>query len=73
MDRSNKKNSKILYKCVTANTSVIWQHALHIPPTNCLLLTAKQRETETETERGREADRQTERHRDTERDRQSTN
>ena len=22
-----KKNSKILYKCITANTSVIWQHA----------------------------------------------
>ena len=29
MDRSNKKNSKILYKCITANTSVIWQHAAH--------------------------------------------
>ena len=28
MDRSNK-NSKILYKCITANTSVIWQHAAH--------------------------------------------
>ena len=35
------KNSKILYKCITANTSVIWS-MLHIPPTNCLLLTAKQ-------------------------------
>ena len=23
------KNSKILYKCITANTSVIWQHAAH--------------------------------------------
>ena len=23
------KNSKILYKCMTANTSVIWQHAAH--------------------------------------------
>ena len=29
MDRSNKKNSEILYKCITANTSVIWQHAAH--------------------------------------------
>ena len=34
MDRSNKM-IKILYKCITANTSVIWQH-------DCLLLTAKQ-------------------------------
>ena len=23
------KNSKILYKCITANISVIWQHAEH--------------------------------------------
>ncbi len=23
------KNSKILYKCITANTSVIWQHTAH--------------------------------------------
>ena len=23
------KNTKILYKCITANTSVIWQHAAH--------------------------------------------
>ena len=23
------KNSKILYKCITANTSVAWQHAAH--------------------------------------------
>ena len=23
------KNSKILYKCTTANTSVIWQHPAH--------------------------------------------
>ena len=29
MDRSNKKDFKILYKCITANTSVIWQHAAH--------------------------------------------
>ena len=29
MDRSNKKNSKVLYKCITANTSVIWQHTAH--------------------------------------------
>ena len=28
MDRSNK-NIKILYKCITANTSAIWQHAAH--------------------------------------------
>ena len=28
MDRSNKK-FKILYKCITANTSAIWQHAAH--------------------------------------------
>ena len=41
MDRSNKKNSKILYKCITANT-VSYGSMLHIPPTNCLLLTAKQ-------------------------------
>ena len=35
MDRSNKKNYKILYKCITANTSVIWQHAAHT--TNLLI------------------------------------
>ena len=30
MDRSNKKkNIKIAYKCITANTSAIWQHAPH--------------------------------------------
>ena len=23
------KNSEILYKCITANTSVIWQHTAH--------------------------------------------
>ena len=40
MDRSNKKNSKISYKCITANTSVIWQHAAH---TTDQLLTAKQK------------------------------
>ena len=28
MDRSNEK-LKIIYKCITANTSVIWQHAAH--------------------------------------------
>ena len=28
--KQNKKNpTKILYKCITANTSVIWQHAAH--------------------------------------------
>ena len=26
MDRSTKKK---MYKCITANTSVIWQHAAH--------------------------------------------
>ena len=29
MDRSNKKKIKISYKCITANTSIIWQHAAH--------------------------------------------
>ena len=29
MDRSNKKKKLILYKCVTANNSAIWQHAAH--------------------------------------------
>ena len=28
MDRRNQK-SKTLYKCITAKTSVIWQHAAH--------------------------------------------
>ena len=23
------KNKKLLYKCITANTSIIWQHAAH--------------------------------------------
>ena len=41
MDRSNKKNKKILYKCVTANTSAIWQHAAHTTD-QLLLLAAKQ-------------------------------
>ena len=43
MDRSNKK-FKIGYKCTTANTSAIRQHGsmLYIPPTNLLLLAAKQ-------------------------------
>ena len=34
------KNSNTLYKCIAANTSVIWQHVAHT--TNRLLLTAKQ-------------------------------
>ena len=38
MDRSNKK-LKIVYKCITANTSALWQHAAH---TTDQLLTAKQ-------------------------------
>ena len=29
MDRSNENFFKILYKCITANTSVIWHHAAH--------------------------------------------
>ena len=29
MDRSNKKEKENLYKCITANTSAIWQHAAH--------------------------------------------
>ena len=28
MDRSNNK-LKMLYKCITTNTSAIWQHAAH--------------------------------------------
>ena len=28
-EAKKKKKSKILYKCITANTSVIWQHAAH--------------------------------------------
>ena len=27
------KNVKVLYKCITANTSVIWQHAAHTTDT----------------------------------------
>ena len=38
MDRSNNFEKK-LYKCITANTSVIWQHAAHT--TNLLLLSAR--------------------------------
>ena len=33
----NDCNLKILYKCIKANTSPIWQHMLHIPPTKVLL------------------------------------
>ena len=40
MDRSNKK-LKISYKCPTANTSAIWQHAAHTTD-HLLLLAAKQ-------------------------------
>ena len=29
MDRSSKSFLKILYECITANTSAIWQHAAH--------------------------------------------
>ena len=28
---------KLLYKCIKANTSAIWQHMLHIPPTKVLI------------------------------------
>ena len=35
MDKSNRK-FKILYKYIKANTSAIWQHRLHIPPTKVL-------------------------------------
>ena len=28
---------KILYKCIKANISAIWQHTLHIPPTAILI------------------------------------
>ena len=35
-----KENNKKLYKCITANTSAIWQHAAHT--TDQLLLPAKQ-------------------------------
>ena len=37
MEKSNKK-LKILYKCITANTNVMW----HTPPINLFLLAAKQ-------------------------------
>ena len=40
MDRGIKKKLKILHKCITANTSAIWQHAAHT--TDQLLLAAKQ-------------------------------
>ena len=36
IDKSNCK-LKILYKCIKANTSVMWQHMLHIPPTKILI------------------------------------
>ena len=40
MDRSRKR-FKIVYNCITTNTSAIWQHAAH-SPANLLLLAAKQ-------------------------------
>ena len=43
MNRSNKKK---LDKCITANTSVIWQHAAHTS-TNVLFLAAKQEQSRT--------------------------
>ena len=36
-----QNNNKKLYKCVTANTSAVWQHAAHTTD-NLLLLAAKQ-------------------------------
>ena len=38
IERSNKKYKKV-YTCITANTSAIWQHAVHT--TDQLLLAAK--------------------------------
>ena len=35
-------NQKILYKCLTANTSAIWQHAAHTTDQLTFFLTAKQ-------------------------------
>ena len=40
MDRSNKKKNQMLYKCITANTSAIWQHAAHTTDQFTSLLTA---------------------------------
>ena len=42
MDKSNKE-LKISYKCITANTSAIWQHAAH--NTDQLILLAAKQET----------------------------
>ena len=36
MDKNNQK-SKIRYKCIKGNTSALWQHRLHIPPTKGLI------------------------------------
>ena len=36
MDQNNRK-LKILHKCIKKNTSTIWQHLLHIPPTKLLI------------------------------------
>ena len=36
MDKNNCK-LKILYKCIKTNTSAIWQHMLHIPPTKVFI------------------------------------
>ena len=43
MDENNRK-LKIPYRCITANTSAMWQHMLHIPPTH--LKTAQTNKTE---------------------------
>ena len=39
--KKKNKNKKHFYKCIVANTNVIWQHAAHTT-TNSLHLTAKQ-------------------------------
>ena len=45
MDKNNRKLN-ILYKCITANTSALWQHVLHIPPTK---VTAQQQKDKSHT------------------------
>ena len=45
MDKNNLK-LKILYKCIKANVSAIWQHMLHIPPTHTHLVTAEKKSQE---------------------------
>ena len=44
MDSNNNNNNKVfvLYKCIMANTSVMYGSKLHLPPTNWHLLAAQQ-------------------------------